>query len=272
MNMIKKLLFVSFLVLVLLSFVSALEVKKTEVVINTDPYQNMSVVVKNLEGGDLQTFAGRARKFGEYRFTYYAIVDKFKISVSIVNNDTQEVILSKDFGPYTSGNLVNVTLKLFSSENVVELPLINSLTNKTNLNASANETAPSSGLLTGKAVDGKIGKLSPVYYYVIFALFGIGIFVFLMRRRTSSFKTAPNEPNHEKMFSQKEEKKAYKEEFAPSSDIGITASARTNNAQELKQKINDLQKQLEQIHVEEDLIKLQRQVSAEQNKLDELRK
>ncbi|MGV8142267.1 MAG: hypothetical protein ACP5NS_01370 [Candidatus Pacearchaeota archaeon] len=273
MKMMKPLV-VLFLVFSVLSFVSALEVKKTEVVIVTDPYQNMSVVVKDIDGVALQTFAGRARKFGEYRFTYYGVVPQIIIAASIYDNQTQQNLASKDFGPYAVGNLVNVTLKYLDSEaKVIEDPVPTLVTNETNVTANISTSVPSP--LTGRAVGGEIGgvisELSPVYYYVAIGLFGFGIFAFLMRRRLSVKvgKSHPKEPDHKKMFDKKEEKVSVKEEFTPGANSTVVAPEKSN-AEDLQQKISALQKELEQVRGEERLIRLQRQLAREQQELKKL--
>ncbi len=273
----KKIIISLFFIFVVLSFVSALEVKKTEIVIVTDPYQNMSVIVQDNGGSSLQTFVGRARKFGEYRVTYHGVVDKIKIAVSIVkDNETQEILTSKDFGPYNAGTSINVTLRyLAQGSSIVNdaVPVVQNQTNVTS-NITSNLTSASSTPLTGRAVDGSIqglvGKLSPVYYYAFIGVVGLGIFVFVMRRRLSvRKKNTPVEPDHQKMFNKKEEKAVVKEEFTPPTEATVVAPDKSN-VQELQQKITDLQKQLEQVRGEEKLIRLQRQLAREQQELKKL--
>lgn len=277
----KKIIISLFFIFAILSFVSALEVKKTEIIIVTDPYQNMSVVVQDNGGSTLQTFSGRARKFGEYRIKYYGVVDKIKVAVSIIkDNETQEVLVSKDFGPYNVGAQVNVTLKYLSQDaseenEVIPIPsnLLNITSNSTSnvtINASSVASIPLTGRAVGGSIQGAIGKLSPTYYYVIIGVVGLGIFVFVMRRRLSvKRESVPKEPDHQKMFNKKEEKVIVKEEFTPPID-SIVVSPDKSNVQELQQKIGDLQKQLEQVRGEEKLIRLQRQLSREQQELKKL--
>ncbi len=268
-----KILFVMFFAFALLSFVSGLEVKKTEVVIVTDPYQNMSVIIKDVDGEVLPpTFAGRARKFGEYRFTYYGVVDKINLEVSIINNDTQETLVSKDFGPYIMGTPVNVTLKYLDST-VGTSELVPSLAPDVNITTNVTNSSAPSTPLTGRVVDGTlegfISKLSPVYYYVFIGMVGLGIFAFVMRRKMLvKHKSLPKEPDHHKMFNKKEEKALVKEEFTPPADTAPVAEK--PNVTDLQQKITDLQKQLEQVRGEEKLIRLQRQLAREQQELKKL--
>ena len=261
-----KILFLLFFVFALLSFISALEVKKSEVVVVTEPYQNISAVVKSISGEELQTFAGRARKFGEYRFTYYGVVDKIKLSVSIMNNESQESIVSKDFGPYAMGSPINVTLKLLESVKVEAV--VKDIVTESNVTSNVSNSGSSP--LTGRVVGGSVKQASPAYYYVGMAIIVIGLAVFIVRRRFSSAKGIPKEPDHQKMFSKKEEKAQVKEEFTPPVEATVITPDKTN-AQEIQQKIADLQKQLEQVRGEEKLIRLQKQLAREQQELGKLK-
>jgi hypothetical protein len=275
MKSIDKFIISFIFLLFLVSFVSAIEVKKTEFVVITDPYQNITAVVKDEAGAELQTFAGRARKFGEYRFTYHGLVSKVKLSVSIINNATEEVLVSKNFGPYTMGNPVNVTLKLNtnpgSGASVVDTPNAqNNNTNSTNV-SSSNSQASAANPLTGRAVGESVPGLPKTVYYVLAGFLGVGLLIFILRKKMPSKKGTPKEPDHQKMFDKPVVKEMVKEEFKPeSTPLPITPSKEAE-AQEIQQKISALQGQLEQIRGEEKLIKLQRQLDRERGELKKLR-
>ncbi len=270
----KKIILPIFFLFVILSFVSALEVKKTEIVVSTDPYQNMSVVVNDEKGSELQVFTGRARKFGEYKVTYYGVVSKIKITVSILeNNETTEALVSKEFGPYNPGAPLNLTLKYLDSgkkEESEPLTISTNQTNSTVINITNVSSSPLTGMAIGASFEEVIDNISSVYYYVAIGLFGLGIFAFVMRRRLSvKKKSVPKEPDHQKMFNKKEEKVPAKEEFTPPASDSVVAPEKSN-VQDLQQKIADLQKQLEQVRGEEKLIRLQRQLAREQQELKKL--
>ncbi len=269
----KKIIISLFFIFVILSFVSAIEVKKSEIVVITDPYQNLSVVIKDDSGADLQTFAGRARKFGEYRFTYYGVVSKIKISASIIDNRTNEVLSSKDFGSYSLGELITITLKLNETPESDSV-LVNALTSQNNTNSSnsmnvSNATSGSASPITGRAIGGIIPSLPKTYYYVLAGFLGLGLLIFVLRKKINiSKKSAPAEPDHQKMFDKPVARESAKEEFKPEVSQVPTAD-KSSEAQEIQDKISGLQKQLEQIRGEEKLIRLQRQIAREK---DELRK
>ncbi len=271
----KKIIISLFFIFVLLSFVSAIEVKKSEIIIVTDPYQNMSVVIKDDSGADIQTFAGRARKFGEYRFTYYGIVPKIKISVSIINNLTNEVLSSKEFGPYTLGSLINVTLKLNmdSDDNsvIANVPISSNNTNSSISTNISNSTSGSSNPLTGRVIGDLIPSLPKTYYYVLAGFLGVGLLIFVLRKKINlSRKLAPAEPDHQKMFDKPVVRESSKEEFKPEVSQ-VHVSDKSSEALDIQNKISNLQRQLEQIQGEERLVKLQKQIDIEREELKKLR-
>ncbi len=269
----KQIIISLFFIFVVLSFVSALDVKKSEIVIVTDPYQNLSVVIQDESGADIQTFAGRARKFGEYRFTYYGVIPKIKLKASIVNNGTGEVLLSKEFGPYNLGNLINITLKLLDddrddSENIVPFPINSS--NSTNVSNATSGIFENTNPLTGRAIGEIIPSLPKTYYYVVAGFLGLGLLIFVLRKKINMVKkSAPAEPDHQKMFDKPVVRESVKEEFKPEVSQ-VSASDKSSEAQEIQDKISGLQKQLDQIRGEEKLIKLQRQIARERDELKKL--
>lgn len=266
-----------FLFFAVLSFVSAVEVKKSEVVVVTDPYQNITAVVKDESGATLQTFSGRARKFGEYRFTYHGIVSKVKVTVSIINNLTDEVVATKDFGPYTMGNPFNVTLKASDSPGVSgnsnipsTAPPVDSINGTNSTNATSSSQNPSvTNPLTGRVVGEIIPSLPKAYYFVIAGFLGIGLLIFVLRKKVTRKASAPKEPDHQKMFDKPVVSAPVKEEFKPETNT-VVAPDKVSEAQEIQQKISELQKQLDQIRGEEKLIKLQRQLAREKEELRKL--
>jgi hypothetical protein len=281
MKSINKIILVFIFLMFVTSFVSAVEVKKTEFVIATEPYQNITAVVKDEAGADLQKFVGRARKFGEYRFTYYGLVPKVKLNVLIINNDTEEVLVSKDFGPYTTGSsTVNVTVMLNPGQGnaIVNTPnpisqnsSNNNGSNSTNVTLANSSVNSNANPLTGRAIGESLHSLPQSVYYVLAGFLGVGLLIFVLRKKMRHItKNAPKEPNHQKMFDKPVVKEPVKEEFKPESNSISIASNKESEAQEIQQKIIDLQKQLEQIRGEEKLIRLQRQISKEKDELKKL--
>lgn len=240
--------------------VGALEVKKTEFIIATDPYQNLSfTVIDSDSNAELQTFAGRARKFGEYRFTYYGLIPKISLTGSIVNNDTGETLKTQNFGPFnlgTSNVNLNLTLTELENDSVENIVVTNSSSSLTNESAEGRTSIL--GFVTGDN-----GAFSNVYYYVGAGALGLIILMIIFRRKTSSVST-PVEPNHKKMKSDKK--------VQAKTEVVIPQAAPTNQTSinETEKRITDIQKQLEQIRSEEKLLKLQKQLNQERQELNKL--
>lgn len=264
----KKTIFILLFSFVFVFAVSALSVQKTEFVITTDPYQNLSFTVVNPDTNEeLQVFAGRARKFGEYRFTYYGTISKIKVVASIINNATEEIVKKKEFGPFTLGTpSVNLNFSLSDGENAASENNLENLNANTETNEvpSLEENSPISG-----AVVGTEKSFSSLYYIVAAVVLCMVVLIFLLKRKMF-FKSGPNEPDPKKLV--KTDKKSY----SKTEVVVSPQSSTTETIGDTEKKIVELQKQLEQIRSEEKLLKLQQQIDLEKkslNKLhDELRK
>lgn len=248
------------LFLLLIVAVSGLEVKKTEFIFKTDPYVNISVSVQNEETGEeVELFEGRARKFGEFRFTYYGTVGQVKLKAKIINNETGDTIKEETFGPYVLGipsATMNFTLEeIEAPEEIVEetLPETTEV-----IVEEASETSPISGLVIGE--DGKFRK---IYYYVSAGIIGLVILAVILRKRLSTVKSGPVEPHPNKVT--KKVKPSKTEVVVP-----VVDKSNEENINDTEKRIADLQKQLEQIRNEERLAKLQKQLNLERQSLKKL--
>lgn len=238
--------------------VSALEVKKTEFVVSTDPYQNLSIsVVDSDTKEDLDLFEGRARKFGEYRFIYYGVVDKISLIASIVDNATGKILKKAEFGPYTLGvTIVRLNLSLADAKEVEE-PINSTISESNSTEASA---------ISGFSIS-SLGGLSKMYYFIIGGFLMVILLLIVFRRKSAIKTSAPVEPHPKKIL--KSEKKTHaktevvaKQESQPATKESIG---------DTEKKISELQKQLEQIRSEEKLYKLQKQLEQEKQSLDQMK-
>lgn len=251
LNTKKSLLMISLVLLI--ATVTALDVRKTEFVIGTDPYLNISVSVVDTDTNEeVELFEGRARKFGEFRFTYYGTIDKISLEVRAINNDTGEIAKEEKFGPYTLGTpTVNLNFSLGNqkTEEVVETT------------ESSEETGSETNPVTGMAI-GEEGQFRTAYYYVAAAILGLIIVVFVLRRKMSFMKSSssPVEPNPSKIV--KKSKPAKTEVVVP-----VVDKSNDSSISDTEKRISDLQKQLEQVRNEEKLAKLQKQLKLEQQSL-----
>lgn len=256
-----KSLMIASLFLLLATTVSTLEVKKTEFIFTTDPYVNISVSVLNEETGEeVELFEGRARKFGEYRFTYYGTVGQVNLKAKIINNETGDVIKEETFGPYTLGipsATINFTLGEMNSEETETIQEV--LPETTELTSEgASEGSPILGLVIGE--DGQFRK---IYYYVSAGILGLIILVVVLRKHLSTVKSGPVEPHPAKVM--KKTKPAKVE--VP---VQVVDKSNEESINDTEKRITDLQKQLEQIRNEEKLAKLQRQLNLERQSLKKL--
>ena len=255
-----KSLVITGLFLLLIAAVSGLEVKKTEFIFNTDPYVNISVSVQNEETGEeVELFEGRARKFGEFRFTYYGTVDQVNLKAKIINNETGDTIKEETFGPYVLGipsATMNFTLgEIEASEETVEetLPETTEV-----ISEEASENSPILGLVIGE--DGEFRK---IYYYVSAGIICLVILTVILRKRLSTVKSSPVEPHPTKVT--KKVKPSKTEVVVP-----VVDKSNEENINDTEKRIADLQKQLEQIRNEERLAKLQKQLNLERQSLKKL--
>ncbi|MBM3232029.1 hypothetical protein FJZ21_01470 [Candidatus Pacearchaeota archaeon] len=254
----KGLLILGFLLI--LATVTALEVRKTEFVITTNPYLNLSISVIDPDTKEeVELFEGRARKFGEFRFTYYGIVDKVSLEVRAINNESGELIKEEKYGPYNLG-VPTVNFNFTIAEEVKETEVVEeSLPETTQVSSEeANEKSPILGLVIGE--DGQFRK---VYYYVFAGALGVIVLVILMRKRLA-MKSGPTEPNPSKIV---------KKKVVPTKTevpAQVVDKSNESNINDTEKKIADLQKQLEQIRNEEKLAKLQKQLNLEKQSLKRL--
>ena len=253
----KCLLIASLFLIITISSVTALEVKKTEFVIATEPYQNLSIRLLNSESSDKEEvglFEGRARKFGEYRFTYYGTINKVILVASAINNETGDTLKKEEFGPYSLGTpIINLNFSVSESpsenkENIIE----NNYTNST-IESPKVKKNPLIGLVIGEN-----GEFSKIYYYVGAGALGIIILIIIFKRGIKT-NSAPSEPNPKKLKVVKKPEKT---------EIVVQAQQKSDDTiEQTEKKIADLQKQLEQIRSEEKLLKLQKQINEEKQSL-----
>jgi hypothetical protein len=253
--MIKRIVVLFSLVLFLAVVVAALEVKKTEFVVSTEPYQNLSITVVNSDSNEeLQTFVGRARKFGEYRFTYYGTISKVELKATIVNNETGEILKEQKFGPYTLGVAsINLNFSLGEAEEAEKE------TEAVEVNESEEVVQEKKNPLLGMVI-GENGEFSKVYYYIGAGVFGAIILIIILRKRMSA-SGAPVEPHPKKIIRAKIDKPS-KIEIAP-----VKEEPSKETIADTEKRIADLQKQLEQIRSEEKLLRLQKQLDVEKQSL-----
>lgn len=248
------------LFLILATTVTAIEVKKTEFVVTTNPDSKLSISVvdPDLNNEEVELYEGVSKKSGAYRFTYHGIIDKVKLIVRIVNNNTGEIIDEKEFGPYSLGTtLVNVNFtssKVESNEQVPE--------QTTELTES--ETSAPTSELTGLAVSETSLNFSSVYYYVIGGVLALVILVIVMRKRMSLGRSSPSEPHPNKVMKASKAVQAKKEVVVPVVDKS------NESINDTEKRIVELQKQLDQVRNEEKLAKLQKQLNLEKQSLKRL--
>lgn len=248
--------------------VSALEVKKTEFVINTEPYQNLSISVVDPDTeSEVELYEGRARKFGNFTFTYHGTVDKVSLHASILDAPGGQSIKNEIFGPYTLGSS-RVDVNFYFVPQVTETSDVEAVEEELELNASTEEeTSEEGSSVTGLAVEGSPSSgFSNLYYYVGAAVLGVLILVFVLRNKLSLVTSSPKEPNPKKIV---DKKKPEKTEIS-AQDVSVKEKSQ-ESINDTEKRIADLQKQLEQIRSEEKLVKLEKQINQEKQSLKKLR-
>jgi len=251
-----------------IGLVTALEVKKTEFVIKTEPYQNLSISVIDPDTDEeVELFEGRARKFGEYRFTYYGTIDKVLLKVSIIDNETGKKLKNDKFGPYDLGSSeVPIDFYLLSvddSESGTEEESIDDLNASTETDDVSQQKGKIQGLIIGQNLN-----FSKTYYFVGAGVLGVLILAFVLRKHLIFVKPAsPVEPHPSKVVKSKSEKPE-KVEVKPQT---VTNKSNDNvSINETEKRIADLQKQLDEIRGEEKLLKLQEQLKRERQSLKKM--
>lgn len=245
--------------------VSALSVQKTEFVISTDPYENLSISVINPDSKEeIQVFAGKARKFGEFRFTYYGTIPKVKLIASIINNETGEAIKKEELGPFNLGTpLINLNFSRSKEEAKTEENKANSPQKTESETSQEGQNNPVTG-----AVIGSEKSFSIIYYFVAAGALGvIVLLIVLIKKKKFIFKSSPQEPNPAKLVKAEKDKKPAKAEVK----VQPSTSSAPLTVADTEKRIAELQNQLDQIKNEEKLFKLQQQVDQEKKSLDKLR-
>ena len=268
------------LILLALPFVWGLQAVKTPIALQTERRQNFTMqIIDNQDSTVLQTVAGRADGAGTYSFAYYGFAAKVKIRLELTEGDS--VVKSKDFGPYTAGTTVNLTLRIgdSSQDTPSGAPIdVNSSNQNTTVNATTNVTANTTiqnssvgvSALTGRVVGENDERIafSNIYYYVGAVVLGALILLVVFRRKGVK-KDGPIEPDHRKLFGKTAPKPSAKEEYSPSSPIVVAPDASTDISDGDK-KIAELQKQIDKIRSADKVDKLKKQIAQEQEELKKL--
>jgi hypothetical protein len=262
--MLKRSLTLTILGILLTAYLAAaLSVQKTEFVIKTDPYQNLSISILNPDSKEsIELYQGRARKFGEYRFTYYGTISKVLVDASIINNETGETSKEKEFGPYTLGTPI-VSMDFYLEDKETEGIEENNTTEKNETNSTISEIPGKKSKLIG-FVTGESGQFSNVYYYVAAGALGLIVFIVIFKRKIK-VNNAPSEPNPKKTKAKQTERPAKVEAI-----VKAPQKAEESNVNDTEKKILELQKQLDQIRSEEKLAKLQKQIKLEKESLQRM--
>jgi hypothetical protein len=241
---------------------SAVEVQKSDFIITTEPYQNLSIEVINPSTNEvLQEFGGRARKFesNNFQFTYYGTIPSVSLNARIMNNETGEVLHEKKFGPYNLGT-PSYNIEFFYDNAPTE---VSTETETTETETSeTNQTSPSS--ISGLVI-GENGKFRSVYYYIVGAVLGVVILLVVLRKRMSMTRSSPTEPHPSKVI--KKTTKPAKTEVAPT----VVDKTDITPVNDTEKRIADLQKQLEQVRNEEKLAKLEKQLALEKQSLNRMK-
>lgn len=249
----------SLIVIVLVAcFVVALDVKKSEIVVHTKAYQNLTLkFVDTASESVLQTYSNRSRKFGELRWMFYTVVGEFKLFITDVDTNGAEPV---EYGPFQSGSPVEINFSGWSVENkediVEDEDKADSIVeaNSSNL-VNYSEMNEKNSPLTGFTIGDKYVSPKTIYFVVIGA-FVLVIAAFILRIALRNKMTAqPLPPNPDKF-----------------EDIGkIRPSAELKKIQlpedNTGKKIASLQKQLDELKSQERLATLQKQVAQEKESL-----
>ena len=254
--------------------VVALEVKKSEIIIRTKPYQNLTLkFVDSITDDTLQTYSNRSRKFGELRWAFYSVVGEFKLFITDLDVEDAD---SVEYGPYQTGVLVDVNFSGWSAEsnpsppvaisNIVE-ELEDGVVNGTNnsTNSSANQNIGGS-VLTGRVIDSE-SISSGKYYFVAIGAFALAIAIFVVRRLLRNKMTTNAPQNSLKVDKIEKLRPLVDAKRVRNSDV-IAKQRTTDDAEK---EILDLQKQLNELKNEERVVELQRQVAREKESLRKMR-
>lgn len=264
------------LLLVALTFVVALEAKKSDVIIRTKPYQNLTLKFVNADDEEvLQTYSNRSRKFGELRWAFYSVVGNFKLFVTDVDTEGAEPV---EYGPYQTGVPIEINFSGWSAEGNPSPPPAqsNGNLNATNLNTSSTNstTNSSSGQsagnspITGLAIEGD-GLSSNLYYFVAIGAFALAMAALVVRRLLRSRMIAPAPPSPVK-FDKVEKVGPHTEgtKIVNRFDAALQQRKATGNAEN---RIAGLQKQLDELKNEERIVDLQKQIAIEKESLRKMR-
>ena len=190
-----------FVLFVFTGVVMALEVKKTEIILYTRPYQNLTLEIVDPNTNEiLQDFTNRSRKFGEFRRAYYSLIDSILIRVKDLDTAGSA---AKTYGPFSTGAVVEINITSDELPSGV-IPFSGNSTNSTSINNTAgNPTNSSNGSfgnnpITGFTTGGE-WTLSKNYYFVGLGMIVLGLAVFLLRMKMKQRMISDNLPSPEKV-------------------------------------------------------------------------
>ena len=199
--MISKKIALFFMIVLLVGFVGALTVTKTVITVQAGRYDNITVSVVDPEDGEkiLKVHSANANEDGVLTFDYSALVGEFNLIVDVKTYEGDDVGV-ESFGPFTSGDPVNVSIGNSDSvDGGVGDSDSDALVDQVDsVDSVAPEESDSDTSLTGLVVsDGKDeGSVdSKIIYYVLGGLLIVGALVLLVRRTRR--KIAGTMPPHE---------------------------------------------------------------------------
>ena len=261
-------------VFIVIGFVVALEVKKSEILIRTKPYQNLTLKFVDSDTNDeLQTYSNKSRKFGELRWAFYSVVGEFKLFITDLDTEDADPI---EYGSYQSGVPVEVNFSGWSAENNPSPPAVVSdilgdledgVVNGTN-NSTNSSTGQNLGgnPITGRVIDGE-SITSGKYYFIAIGAFVLAIAIFVVRRLLRNKMTTNAPQNSLKVDKIEKLRPLVDAKRVRNSDV-IAKQRTTDDAEK---EILDLQKQLNELKNEERVVELQRQVAREKESLRKMR-
>ncbi len=255
----------SLLAIVLVAcFVVALDVKKSEIVVRTKAYQNLTLeFIDTNSESVLQTYSNRSRKFGELRWTFYTVVGEFKLFITDVDTEGAEPV---EYGPFQSGSPVEINFSGWSAENKediddaveynkdLDLLVEANSSNLENYSENSEENSP----VTGWTIGGKILSSKNIYFVAI-GVFTLAIAAIIMGRTLrNKIKSQPSPPNPDK--------------FEDAGKVRPTTEMKKIqlSTDDTGKKIEILQKQLDELKNQERLVSLQKQIDKEKENLRRL--
>lgn len=278
----KDILFVSCFFLLLgvilsLSFVSALDVKKTEITVNAGKYNNVTITILD-DVGNIRIFSDFANEYGVAKFTYYSVKTSVDMKVELREYERDEIFASKDFKSQTTG--ASVVLEMD-----VENPSLEASDSGESLGteeiaegndevAIDDEVSDEAGVgLTGAVIGG--GSLNFTWYIVIAVILGVSLIVtmrVISKKRTET-------PPHLLDKVEKDVKPVKKSEDSGEEDKNEESGRETEEKEILSADITDrktrirvLERQLNALKSEERIEELNKSIQKERDELEKLRK